>query len=383
MKIGKRIRKKILLLLAAACLSSGFLAVCVQAEAKEAAGTMAEGYTYTVTVYAGSQGIFTDRVRLSVDHRESGSTVESQVEAEEGMVRVKGLIKDDIIVLDLQPDSIRLNEESHYYVKGIRKSGRDNNTVAASAFRVDRDADYVVAYGVRGDMVGYTVNYQDTSGNAVLPSERHYGSIGDKPVAAYKYKEGYEPEVMALTKTLAADEAENVFTFIYNRVVKNKRVVTRQLEMPGTTANTITEILPGTVPEAVPEKVPIENGTAEDGTEGAREETAVDGGNTEERTAGEETVAGETSMAEETMSDGMAKNVPLQRMGEEEVPLANHVLKDLDGEENPDGNARLDEREKKGLPLAACIGIALAALAALIVLFIVVKKRGYKKGIVY
>ena len=135
-------------------------------------------------------------------------------------------------------------------MKGLRPSGRDTNEVATSALRVDRDADYVVAYGVQGDMTAYTVNYQDAAGAQVLPSETFYGNVGDKPVVAYKYKEGYEPEVMALTKTLSADESENVFTFVYNQTTRE--VITRQVGTPGTTTSTVTELIPGAPAPAAP-----------------------------------------------------------------------------------------------------------------------------------
>ena len=49
-------------------------------------------------------------------------------------------------------EMFHLNENSKYYVKGIRLSGRDNNTVAQSAFLVSGDQDYVVAYGIPGEL---------------------------------------------------------------------------------------------------------------------------------------------------------------------------------------------------------------------------------------
>ena len=50
-----------------------------------------------------------------------------------------------------------LGEDSKYYVKGVRMGGRDNSTVDLAYFRVERDEDYVVAYGIRGNLVQYTV----------------------------------------------------------------------------------------------------------------------------------------------------------------------------------------------------------------------------------
>ena len=75
--------------------------------------------------------------------------------------------------------------------------------------------DYVVAYGIKGDMLAYTVNYQDANGKTLADSQTFYGNAGDKPVVAYKYIENYIPQALALTKTLSDNESENVFTFTY------------------------------------------------------------------------------------------------------------------------------------------------------------------------
>ena len=73
-----------------------------------------------------------------------------------------------------------------YYVKGIRESGKDNNTYEANkTIYVTRDQDYVVAYGIRGTEVTYTINYVDSSGKKLADSVTYYGNPGDKPVASY------------------------------------------------------------------------------------------------------------------------------------------------------------------------------------------------------
>lgn len=354
MKKLKKQGKKLLLFLAAVCLTCSFPAAQVQAASPKP-------YTYTVRILAGNQGTFTGSIRLSVDHRKSGSTSKSKVKTTKNMVTITGLAKDDIITLDnINTDSVKLNAGGKYYVKGIRKSGRDNNEVATSALRVDRDADYVVAYGVQGDMTAYTVNYQDAAGAQVLPSETFYGNVGDKPVVAYKYKEGYEPEVMALTKTLSADESENVFTFVYNQTTRE--VITRQVGTPGTTTSTVTELIPGAPAPAAPAPA----AAAEEG--GA--DAAADEGEDEGADAG----AADEGAGEE--------QAPVQEIGDQEVPLANQDLKDLDEEETPAGDIQLDKVVKKGMPLAASIGIAIAAGAALATLFVMVKKHKNKKGAV-
>ena len=149
-------------------------------------------YTFTVRIYSGAQGEFSDGTTVTV---------------------IPGLKYGDRITFD--PDSIVLNDGSKYYIKGIRESGKDNNTVDATSFVVTEDADYVVAYGIRGEMVKYTIRYVDENGKKLEEPSEYYGNIGDKPVVAFLHIEGYVPEDYNLTKTLSEKESENVFTFTY------------------------------------------------------------------------------------------------------------------------------------------------------------------------
>lgn len=105
-------------------------------------------------------------------------------------------------------------KDSKYYVKGIWESGRER---AVPSFTVTEDRDFVVAYGIRGNMVAYTVNYVDGEGNELAPSGTYYGNVGDRPVVAFIYLEGWQPQAYNLTKTLAEDASLNVFTFVYAR----------------------------------------------------------------------------------------------------------------------------------------------------------------------
>ena len=114
-----------------------------------------------------------------------------------------------------------LNENSKYYVKGIRLSGRDNNTVAQSAFLVSGDQDYVVAYGIPGELAEYTVNYVDTDGNKLAESRTYYGNVGDEPVIAYLYIDGYIPDSYNQTGKLSSNASENVFNFVYSRAASS------------------------------------------------------------------------------------------------------------------------------------------------------------------
>ena len=201
----RRKSRKLFSLLFALCLA--FLPWGMKCQAAE--------YSYTVTFYPGNHGRFTGVGSISV--QSSGS--EASVEVVGQAIKVSGLRNGDMVSFDAAMDgAVALEEGSQYYVKGIRLSGRDNNTVDTSAFRVEGDRDYVVAYGIRGDMVSYVVNYQDETGNTLASSRNYYGNVGDKPVVAFLYMEGYEPRAYNLTKTLVSNEAENVFTFVYRRV---------------------------------------------------------------------------------------------------------------------------------------------------------------------
>lgn len=180
-----RVRKKLFRILLLCVLS---LAMSVPALAAEG-----EAYTYTVRIYSGQQGVI-----------------------DGGEVKVyEGLSYGERVIFNMS--EVALVDGSKYYVKGLRESGRDNNTVMENAsFMVTGDRDYVVAYGLLNDAVAYTIRYEDAEGNTLAPSETYYGNVGDKPVIAYLYIEGYQPQAYNLTKTLDANAAENVFTFIYS-----------------------------------------------------------------------------------------------------------------------------------------------------------------------
>lgn len=176
----------------------------------------AEGYTYTITFYPGNHGTFSGTGGISVGGS-NGPDISVGLEGQ--AIKVRGLKNGDIVSFDAAMEgAVSLEGDSRYYVKGIRLSGRDNNTIDTSAFRVEGDKDYVVAYGIRGDMTSYVVHYQDREGNPLADSRSYYGNVGDKPVVAFLYIEGYEPMAYNLTKTLVSNEAENVFTFVYSPV---------------------------------------------------------------------------------------------------------------------------------------------------------------------
>ena len=154
----------------------------------------AEQSYYTITVYAGNQGTFSD------GSYEKSFTVEAG--------------KDFTI---RYADFAVSMENDKYYARGLKESGRDNDTtiVEKTYAKVDRDMDFVVTYGIKGEMVSYTVIYVDEDGNELASPSKFHGMIGDKPIVAATYIEGYLPSALNVTKTLSQDESQNVFRFTY------------------------------------------------------------------------------------------------------------------------------------------------------------------------
>ena len=267
-----------------------------------------KGYSYQVTLHAGNQGTIGGQDSVTISDLQYGAQVSF-----------------DLSTIQVTDD--------RYYVKGVRLSGRDNNTVNATAFRVEGDADYVVAYGIKGNLVAYTVKYQDASGRQLAADSTFYGNVGDKPIVAYKYIENYVPQALALTKTLSANEAENVFTFVY------KRGEAGTITIPGAdTTNVVTVVVPG---------VTTVNGGANAGGNGA-------GGGAAAGADANGGAAGEGDNVEVTTPDNLV---------------------DLDENQAPAANIDLDGNGAKAFPLAAAVVIGVGALAALLVLAVWIRKR--------
>ena len=305
----------------------------------------ANGYTYKVTLSAGNKGTINGQAKVERDSVVAGSTVTFNLK--------------DVQVTD-----------DKYYIKGIRLSGRDNEEALASPVldNVTGDADYVVAYGIKKDMVAYTVNYQDASGKALAESQTFYGNVGDKPIVAYQYIENYIPDALALTKTLSNNESENVFTFTYTPGATDRIVET---------TTTVTTTVPGT---ATPAGAAGTTGSA--GTTGAAAGTGT--GTTAGGTAAGGTTAGGTTAGGTTTGgtaggttnadnsqDTTAKDKDTATSEDEQTPKS---LVDLDDEDTPKGNIDAKDKTSK-TPIAAGIGIIVVAVAALVGLIVFLKKR--------
>lgn len=317
--------KKLLVSLLTMTTAVGMLSVTAMAK---------NSYSYQVTVYAGNKG--------TIDGQDAVVTTD--------------LAKGTTYSFDI--NSVQVTDEK-YYVKGIRLSGRDNDeALAAPAVNVTADTDYVIAYGIKGEMVKYTVNFQDANGNTLAESREYYGNVGDKPVVAYQYIDGYTPNALAITKTLVKDESENVFTFTYTQGAQDQVV---------TVTDTVTTVVPVYQGAADANAGTGTGANAGAGT-GANAGTGAGGttaGGTDANAGGTDANAGGT---DETGADDTVVSE------DEDTP---QDLVDLDDEDTPQGNIDADNA-KKAFPLAAGIGIACAAVAALIVILIAAMKK--RKG---
>lgn len=312
------------------------LLLCMTVQTAFAAeGGNEKEYTYTVTLFAGNQGTFNGTGGV---HVIGGSAQISGGDA----IRITGLRAGDVVVLDATAGMVDLKNGDKYYIKGVRESGRDNNTVADSAFTVTKDAEYVVAYGIQGDMVSYTVNYQDGGGNELAPSRTYYGAVGDKPVIAYQYIEGYRPDAYNLTKMLGKNEADNVFTFTYTQSSVQQPAAGGEgteggtdTGTPATTATTGTTATPGT-------------------TAGGGAGTAG---------AGTATAAGTVETPTVENPDGGVPQATVD-LDDEDTPKANIDASDSD-----------TVRNTSPVPIVLGIVVAVIALGALIGTYVYFKKK--------
>ena len=320
------------------------LTVCVVLQAGSLRVLAADKYTYVVTFYAGDKGTFT-----GAGVQVNSSSGRAQVNVSGSKITVTGLeIGDRVGLQAASGGAVALNDGGKYYVKGIRKSGYDNNTVSAASFEVTGDEDYVVAYGIQGDMAAYTVNFQDAAGNTLAPSETHYGNVGDKPVVAFLYVEGYVPDAYNLTKTLVSDESQNVFTFVYSPIPAPTAETPASGEGTGMAAGTTTGTAAGT-------------GT---GTEAG---------------AGEE-AAGNEANEENVGEPNEEENQELQELEDESVP---QELVDLDDEQKPLSNVELPGASEETSPENASsmlghvlIGaVCAAAIGAALYFFFIKRKK--------
>lgn len=333
MKLGKMLKKGLLTV----CTCALVMAQTGLCTAFAEKGGNEKEYTYTVTLYAGKEGTFAD-----------GSSE----------VKITGLKTGDVVSFAGQIGGVQLKDSGKYYVKGVRESGKDNNTVSAPAFTVDSDREYVVAYGIKGDMVSYTVNYQDESGNALRQSEKFYGVVGDKPVVAFQYIDGYQPQAYNLTKTLNSNEADNVFTFTYKKIASGSD-----------TNNGSNGSNSGNGTGTNPDNSGTGTNTGNTGNNGTGAANTNNNGNT-----GAADNAGTGNAANNTADNNQTDNGQTVESADAETPKEQV---DLDDEEVPKAKINADQKAK-GRPagvMYALAGIALAAILGIIILIVTFRKK--------
>lgn len=317
-----------------------------------------EAYTNTITLYAGGRGEFRNPSITGIEG--------ADISYETDKIVISNLKGNEIFSVSASMAVAKEGEATtingvtvageKYYVKGFNESGRDN-TQSAQTLTINvaevGNADYVVAYGIPGNQVSYTVSYVDRSGKELLPTETFFGNVGDKPIVMYRYIPGYAPEVEAYTKTLEELSAEelaegktNGFTFVYDKVPTRKvKEVVIEKETTETVYNYVTE---GTT-------IYVDGGSASNVTGG--------GAGTGAGGAGE---AGED--ADNQAGAGDETGIP----GLEESEIV-----DLDDEETPLANIEVEgDEEAAGSSTGVYIGLGLLAIIiAAIVAYIVSKKR--------
>lgn len=261
-------------------------------------------YKYTIRVFGGNEGTY-----------DGAEVFETTVDAGSSYSLDRGLAS---------------VSNDKYYVKGFRISGQDE--LAKEAFTVDKDMDFVVAYGVTGEMVSYTVSFVEYgTGNPLtadsgVSSVTFTGKVGDKPIVPYEYVTGYRPRYLNITGTLKEDG--NNWTLEYIPLTAGETVVTETTE-----------------------------GTAEGGAAagGAAAGTAEGG------------AAGGAAAGTEDAAGGASATPPeTEEIGDVDNPLVSSVDKSKNDKQNaaPAGTSAVSP----GLPILQTIGIIVAVVIVIVVI---------------
>ena len=183
-----------------------FLLVCVVAELVPSPA-FAEDRQYTERIYSGNVGAISGGGVYINEPTNYGDKIDILQTEEEDFLIIKDKSGEEKTRL-----SITADEE--YFVKGLKESGKEQ---FSTGYDVKRDQDYVVAYGIEGRKVQYTVKYRPWSGDTEPAPDAHfYAEVGDKPVTSYIYIDGYV-NYRRTTKELTANAAENILYVYYTR----------------------------------------------------------------------------------------------------------------------------------------------------------------------
>lgn len=258
----------------------------------------------------------------------------------------------------------KLPEDSKYYVKGFRVAGEDR--LCDESYPITEDTDFVVAYGVKGRTVTYTVRYVERgTGRALTGSDSgrssvtYEGNVGDKPVVPYEFIRGYRPIYRNITKTLVADSSKNVFTFEYVPLAEGENE-----DGTTTSASTGSTGATGTAPAAT--------ATAPSATATTPSATGTDSGTTNDENGDENDNAASTTPA--TPVPATTEPPATQQLSDEDNPLANGT--DQTGSTgNQPGATEGEESGNGGVPVIAIFAIAAAIVAAIAAIIYFLRRR--------
>ena len=307
-------------------------------------------YDYTVRVFGGNDGTYDG--------------------ADPYVTTVKA---GDAIKLD--KNAVSVDDGSKYYVKGFRVSGEDS--LCSENYTVNEDTDFVVAYGVKGKMVSYTVSFVEYGTGRALTADSgvssvtFYGKVGDKPVVPYEYITGYRPRYRNITGTLG-EEGTNNWTLEYISLT-TEETRTETVTTPGTTTT-------------------VGGGNAAGGNAGAGAGAAAGaaGGNAAGGAAGGNAAGGNAAggnaaggnaaggnAAGGNAAGGAANPPATEEIGDVDNPLASGdegepktpttpAPEDVEDTENPTGS---------GIPVGLIYGVAALIVAAVAAAVIILRRR--------
>ena len=198
-----------------------FLLACVVVELVPSPA-FAENRQYTERVYSGNVGTINGGSVYINDPLDYGTKI--------GIIQTDE--EDFFIIQDENEEKVRIPiaANGEYFVKGLKESGKEQ---FSTSYEVNRDQDYVVAYGIEGKRVQYTVKYRPWGGDTELAPDAHfYAEVGDKPVTSYIYIDGYV-NYRRTTKELTANAAENILFVYYTRPATPTSTTTTVVEGGG------------------------------------------------------------------------------------------------------------------------------------------------------
>lgn len=248
---------------------------------------------------------------------------------------------------------VKVTDEKYYFKNTFHVSGQEGDALATT---ITQDTTFVANFGVMGSQVAYNVHYVTTAGAELLPTATFYGNAGDKPVVAYRYVEGYEPQAYNITFTLVEGETRDI-NFIYTPIAAPAPTPTpvpaqQQQQNP-------------VVPQQPAANQPAANQPA------ANQPAANQpGGNEADNTQGNQPQT-------ETLVEEPVNNEPVDLidLDDEDVPLA---APDFDTSNTAEGQAK-DARKNFWLAITAG-GVGLAAILYFLWFALLGNKSKKKKG---